>query len=107
MPGGKTMINTENFPAQVADKTSDALAILKQDIIVYATNSFEKLYNPLGNKDRQRFHKQLRQLGRGLQQSGKTFIQKQIALSPFDGTCAVFVYLLNKSDLKKAISSWW
>jgi transcriptional regulator with PAS, ATPase and Fis domain len=92
------MISTEKFSAQVADKTSDALAILKQDIFVYATNSFEKLYNPLDDKDKQHFHKQLHQLGRDLQQSGKTFIQKKIALSSSDSTYAVFVYLLNKSQ---------
>jgi transcriptional regulator with PAS, ATPase and Fis domain len=96
------MVNIENFPAQVAGRTSDALAILKQDIIVYATNSFEKLYNPLGDKDRQRFHKQLRELGIGLQQSEKAFIQKQIALSPADGPFPVSVYLLNKTGSKES-----
>jgi transcriptional regulator with PAS, ATPase and Fis domain len=95
------MTNTSNFPAQFGAKPSEPLAIFKKGAIVYANNSFEKLYNPLNNTARERFHRVLHDLNLDLQQSGKTFTQKHIALTPDDKKIEVSVYLLNKSGSEK------
>jgi hypothetical protein len=85
------------FLNQFAGGPSDALAIFEEGIIVYANNSFEKLYNPLQNAVRKRFDLELRHLNLDLQQSGKAFAQKLITLIPHDREVDIYVYLLNKS----------
>ena len=89
------------FPIQSAERPSDALAIFEDGLIVYANNSFEKLYNPLKNLDKKRFNLKLRDLNLDLQQSGKAFAQKQITLIPHDSGTDIFVYLLNKPGSEK------
>jgi transcriptional regulator with PAS, ATPase and Fis domain len=95
------MMNTANNPVQFAGRSSDALAIFEKGIIVYATNSFEKLYNHLDHIARERFNQQLRDLHLDICQSDKTFVQKHIARIPSDKEIDVFVYLLNKFGSKK------
>ncbi len=94
-------MNTSNFPDQLAGKPSDALAIFKKGVIVYTTNSFEKLYNRLNAMAKERFNRQLHDLNRDLQQSGKVFTQKHITLAPSDKALDFFVYLLNKPGSKE------
>jgi transcriptional regulator with PAS, ATPase and Fis domain len=89
------------FLNQFAGGPSDALAIFEEGIIVYANNSFEKLYNPLQNAVRKRFDLELRHLNLDLQQSGKAFAQKLITLIPHDREVDIYVYLLNKSGSEK------
>jgi len=89
------------LPIQFAGGSSDALAVFEEGLIVYANNSFEKLYNPLKNLDKKRFNLKLRDLNLDLQQSGKAFAQKQITLIPHDRETDIFVYLLNKPGSEK------
>jgi len=89
------------FPVQFAGGSSDALAVFEEGLIVYANDSFEKLYNPLKNLDKKRFNLKLRDLNLDLQQSGKAFAQKQITLIPHDSGTDIFVYLLNKPGSEK------
>jgi transcriptional regulator with PAS, ATPase and Fis domain len=95
------MINRPPFPIQFAGGHSDALAIFEENLIVYANNAFEKLYNPLQNVVRKRFNLELRHLNLDLQQSGKAFAQKHITLIPYDREINIFVYLLNKPGAEK------
>ena len=94
-------MNRPPFPNQSAGRPSDALAIFEEGLIVYANNSFEKLYNPLQNAVRKRFDIELRDLNLDLQQSGKAFAQKHLALIPRDMEIDIYVYLLNKSGSEK------
>jgi transcriptional regulator with PAS, ATPase and Fis domain len=89
------------FPIRFAGRPSDALAIFEEGLIVYANNSFEKLYNSLKNADRKRFGLELRDLNLDLQQSGKAFAQKHLTLIPHDMEIDIHVYLLNKSGSEK------
>ena len=89
------------LPIQFAGGSSDALAVFEEGLIVYANDSFEKLYNPLKNLDKKRFNLKLRDLNLDLQQSGKAFAQKQITLIPHDRESDIFVYLLNKPGSEK------
>jgi len=89
------------LPIQFAGGSSDALAVFEEGLIVYANDSFEKLYNPLKNLDKKRFNLKLRDLNLDLQQSGKAFAQKQITLIPHDSGTDIFVYLLNKPGSEK------
>ena len=84
------------LPALFARNASDAIAVLKDGIIVYATDSFEKLYNPLKSDDREKFNQALRNLNQDIQQSGDEFIQKQVVLIPGEKKINIAVYLLNK-----------
>jgi transcriptional regulator with PAS, ATPase and Fis domain len=84
------------LPTHFARNASDAIAVLKDGIIVYATNSFEKLYNPLRSDDRETFRRVLCNLNRDIQQSRDGFIQKQVALIPGEKEINITVYLLNK-----------
>jgi transcriptional regulator with PAS, ATPase and Fis domain len=84
------------LPAHFASKTSDAIAIFKDGIIVYATDSFQELYNPLKSKDREKFNRILCDLNQAFQQSGEVFTHKQVALLPGAKEIDIYVYLLNK-----------
>jgi hypothetical protein len=84
------------LPDHFARNASDAIAVLKDGIIVYATNSFEKLYNPLRSDDRETFRRALCNLNRDIQRSRDGFIQKQVALIPGEKEINITVYLLNK-----------
>jgi transcriptional regulator with PAS, ATPase and Fis domain len=85
-----------NLSAHFARHTSDAIAILKDGIIVYATDSFEKLYSPLKSDDREKFNRTLHALNQDIQQSGDGFSHKQVGLIPGEKEVDIFVYLLNK-----------
>jgi len=91
------MMDRPPFPNQSAGRSSDALAIFEEGLIVYANNSFEKLYKPLQNAVRKRFNLELHDLNLDLQQSGKASTHKRIALTPSDQEIDIYVYLLNKS----------
>jgi len=95
--GGNTMMKRQNFPAQFVNRPSDALAIFGDGIIVYANNSFEKLYNPMHTAVRERFNQELHNLNLDLEKSGKAFTQKRLVLIPSDKEVNLSVYLLNKS----------
>ena len=84
------------LPAQFAHNACDAIAVLKDGIIVYATDSFEKLYNPLKSDDREIFNRALRDLNQDIQQSADGFIHKQVVLKSGDKEVDISVYLLNK-----------
>ena len=84
------------LPAHFARNASDAIAVLKDGIIVYATDSFEKFYNPLKSDDREKFNRALRNLNQDIQQSGDGFSHKQVGLIPGEKEVDIFVYLLNK-----------
>ncbi len=94
-------MNTSSNTDKLAGRSSDALAIFEKDIILYATNSFEKLYNHLNHTARERFNTKLRDLHLNLRKTEKTFIQKQITLTPSDKAIYIYVYLLNKYESKK------
>ncbi len=94
-------MNTSSNTDKLAGRSSDALAIFEKDIILYATNSFEKLYNHLNHTARERFNTKLRDLHLNLRKTEKTFIQKQITLTPSDKAIYIYVYLLNKFGSKK------
>lgn len=94
-------MNTLNNPDQFTGRHSDALAIFKEGIIFFATNSFEKLYNPLTNTDKERFDQHLCDLQLDLQESKKTSTQKRIALISIDKEIDIVVYLLNIPGTKK------
>ncbi len=85
------------FPVRLAERSSDAIAVFKDGGVVYANNSFEKLYNPLKQAVREKFNRELRDLNLDLQRSGKVFTHKHIALIPTAKEINIFVYLLNKS----------
>ena len=84
------------FPASLAGRASDAIAVFKEGGIIYANNSFEKLYNPLKYAVRERFNQELRDLNLNLQLSGEVFTQKHISLIPNAKDINIIVYLLNK-----------
>jgi transcriptional regulator with PAS, ATPase and Fis domain len=84
-------------PAQFARKTSDAIAIFKDGIIVYATDPFEELYNHLKSKDKKKLSHKLRDLNQTLQHSGDVFTHQQVVFKPGDREIDISVYLLNKS----------
>ena len=93
---GVAKMKKPRLPAHLARKASEAIAVLKDGIIVYATDSFEKLYNPLKSDDREKFNRTLRDLNQDIQQSGDGFIHKQIVLIPGDKEIDISVYILNK-----------
>ena len=68
------------FPAHFTGRASGAIAIFKDGIVVYANNSFEKLYNPLEYGVREKFIRELHDVNLDLQQSGNVFTQKRITL---------------------------
>lgn len=84
-------------PAHSARQTSDAIAIFKDGIIVYASDSFKELYRTLKAQDKEKFNRTLRDLNRSLQQSEEVFTYKQVILIPGDKKIYFSVYLLNNS----------
>ncbi len=92
----------QDFPYQFVDKSSNAIAILDEGIIVYANSAFEKLYTPLDDPLRERFCRELQDLNLDLQQSGKAFTKKRLVLSPVDKEIDIVVYLLNKSGSRES-----
>ena len=84
-------------PAQLAYNSSDAIAIFKDDTIVYATDSFEELYNPLKSNYKKKFKRTLYELNQALQKPANVFTPKQVVLKSGDREIDIFVYLLNRS----------
>jgi transcriptional regulator with PAS, ATPase and Fis domain len=84
------------FSARLAGRASDAIAVFKDGGILYANNSFEKMYNPLKYAVRERFNQELRDLNLNLQLSGEVFTQKHISLIPNAKEIDIIVYLLNE-----------
>jgi transcriptional regulator with PAS, ATPase and Fis domain len=84
-------------PAQLAYNSSDAIAIFKDGTIVYATGSFEKLYNHLKSNYKKKLKRTLYELNQALQKSADVFTPKQVVLKSGDREIDIFVYLLNKS----------
>ena len=93
---GVPIMKKPRLPAQFARKTSDAIAIFKDGSIVYATDSFEELYNHLKSKDKNKFTRTLCDLNQTLQHSGDGFTHQQVVLKPGDREIDISVYLLNK-----------
>ena len=94
-------MNRSKYPAQFSKRPSDTLAIFDGGVIVYATNSFETLYNNLKPTLRKKFDRQLRDLKQDLRKSAKTFAQKRMTLIRPDQAIEITVYLLNKSGSAK------
>ena len=89
------MMSTLNNPPRLTGNPSDALAIFKEGSIFFATNSFEKLYNPLTKTDKERLYRQLCDLQRDLQESKETFAQERIVLVSINKKIDIDVYLLD------------
>ncbi len=87
----------QSFTNQFDKEPSNALAVFEDSVIVYANNSFEKLYNPLNNADREKLNQELNNLNLNLQKSGKAFTKKRLAFSSANKEINLFVYLLNNS----------
>jgi len=85
-------------PAQLTYNSSDAIAIFKDDTIVYATDSFEEIYNPLKSIYKKKFKRVLHELIQALQKSANVFTPKQVVLKSGDREIDISVYLLNKSE---------
>ncbi len=88
-------------PVQLAYNSSDAIALFKDDTIVYATDSFEELYNPLKSNYKKKFKRTLYELNQALQMSANVFTPKQVVLKSGDREIDISVYLLNKSGSMK------
>jgi transcriptional regulator with PAS, ATPase and Fis domain len=84
-------------PAQLAWNPSDGIAIFKDGTIVYATDSFEELYNHLKFNYKKKLKRALHELNQTLQKSGNVFTPKQVVLKSGDREIDIYVYLLNKS----------
>ncbi|MBW2037282.1 MAG: sigma-54-dependent Fis family transcriptional regulator [Deltaproteobacteria bacterium] len=82
-------------PVHISIKSSDAVAIFKDGIIVFATYSFKELYNSLKSKERGEFNRTLRDSNRALQGSGEPFTHMRESLILGDKEIDISVYLLN------------
>jgi len=89
-------VKKTQFPARFEPSAPDAMAMFEDDLMVYANNAFEILYNHLKYDVREQFNQLLMDLNRDLRRSGKACIQSQMAFIPEKNAVEIFVYLLNK-----------
>ena len=80
-------------PAQLTCNPSDAIAIFKDGIFVYATDSFGEIYKHLKSNYKKELKRGLHELNQALQKSGNVFTPKQVALKSGDREIDIYVYL--------------
>lgn len=78
------------------------MAIFQKDVLVYATNSFEQLYNHFDDATRARFHRQVSLMRLELQESHKVYARTRLMVFPLAKEIEVSVYLLNKIGSPKS-----
>ncbi len=95
------MMDMTNNSTQFIGKSSDAIAIFKNDDFSYSTKPFDFFLYSLNITAKKRFKQQLRDVCLALEKSGKTFAKKRMALTPAGKKRVnLFVYLLNTTGSK-------
>jgi transcriptional regulator with PAS, ATPase and Fis domain len=97
--GELPLMKNPHSPDQLVRNIPDALAISKDGVIVYATESFEELCGPLNSGDRQKFNRILHDLNQTLQHTEEVFAHRQVVLKSGEKEIDILVYLLNKPSI--------
>lgn len=101
-------MDTSEFPYQLMEILSDAMALMDQNgVVEYFNGAFQRLYevyNPLYDPLRKMPCQELLNLNSGLYKSGDHFISERVSIPSTDQTFHVFVYSLDNLGLKKSLS---
>jgi len=85
----------------LAARLSGAVAVSRDDVILYANEPFQNFYGPLSDEDKKRFRSILVNLSNGLQTSGQIFAREKMELFPEKERIEIIVYLVNEHHSKE------